>query len=1095
MDAAAAEITQLLHALVSNDNTQRADAEATLRAKFIDAQPDLGLPALTQVLRQHPDAPIRAFAAVLFRRLSLSPIIQTAADGTKTHTAPIFLVQEATRVHCLGEVLAALGVEPVPNVRKKLGDCISELAKSLRNKAVAWPEVMPAVFQCVQAAEPEFRESAFQILANVPGLLMTDGAVVDMPSVARVFDASLSDQELMPVRVAALNAAVYFLLEVGEDGKGAFANLMVAMLNVLPALLAVDNEEDLLKAMTSLIELAMGLPKLFRPILPQLVAFVLSLATNPELDPDTRHAALELLLTLVDEAPAMVRKQTPDFCQAVVPVALDMMAQLDDEPAWHTTDSVEDEDDADEAYVIGEQAMDRIARKLGAPTVTPVAFQLIPQMLQAAEWQRRHAALMAVSAIGEGCYKIMNKDLSKVVGMVVPYLADPHPRVRYAACNCIGQLATDFAPQLQKRHFGTIIPALMACMDDGANPRVQAHAAAAMVNFCEEVNRADLQKFLDPLFAKLVVLSSSPKIYVKEQAMTTMATVADAAEDAFATYYPAVMPALMQILQLPNQKELRLLRGKAMECATLIAMAVKEETFAPDAAAFMQALANIQGEVTEADDPQVSYLMHSWARLCTVLKDQFIPYLPVVIPPLVAAAQLKPEVALLDHEENPDEYAAEDGWQHAVIEGQRLCIRTSLLDEKFSAIEMLMCYARNLGHGFRDYAVQVMELLVPQLEFYYHDGVRQVAAAAIAKVIASNPESPEMRAQWSAALARFVKVLPEEEDPEFSQQALSTIAEVIITLRENALTEQEAVQLVQVLGEVADVVYQLVLERDAKRQDEDYDPEQEEALEEDAAMENAVMTSLAVAIQALVKVYGAKILPLLETLLPTIHKALSANDEDLLLLGMSVFDDLIEFAGPAAAKYLPMIGERYLQALTMPQPSVRQSAAYGVGIAAKVGGAEFAQLTLAALPQLAAMLRDPAARDEDNVLASENAVSALAHVLRSPAADAFPQKDEYLALWVQAMPIIYDDDEASEATKFLVHLIDAQHPVVGAQIERVIDALLELLYQGTHDEEPAVAEMVLNRARALLAVLPADRQTALWNALDADKRVELKKYF
>lgn len=31
------------------------------------------------------------------------------------------------------------------------------------------------------------------------------------------------------------------------------------------------------------------------------------------------------------------------------------------------------------------------------------------------------------------------------------FLPPQHPRVRYAACNAIGQMATDFAPTFQKK--------------------------------------------------------------------------------------------------------------------------------------------------------------------------------------------------------------------------------------------------------------------------------------------------------------------------------------------------------------------------------------------------------------------------------------------------------------------------------------------------------------------------------------------------------------------------------------------------------------------------------------------------------------------
>lgn len=59
---------------------------------------------------------------------------------------------------------------------------------------------------------------------------------------------------------------------------------------------------------------------------------------------------------------------------------------------------------------------------------------------------------MAISAIGEGCGKQMLPVLDDVVDAVLPYCQDSHHRVRYAACNALGQMANDFAPSLQKKY-------------------------------------------------------------------------------------------------------------------------------------------------------------------------------------------------------------------------------------------------------------------------------------------------------------------------------------------------------------------------------------------------------------------------------------------------------------------------------------------------------------------------------------------------------------------------------------------------------------------------------------------------------------------
>jgi hypothetical protein len=59
---------------------------------------------------------------------------------------------------------------------------------------------------------------------------------------------------------------------------------------------------------------------------------------------------------------------------------------------------------------------------------------------------------------------------------------------------------------------------------------------------------------------------------------------------------------------------------------------------------------------------------------------------------------------------------------------------------------------------------------------------------------------------------------------------------------------------------------------------------------------------------------------------------------------------------------------------------VRQAAAYGLGLAGALGGEQFAGACAQAIPLLFAIANHPDARTEDNVLASENAVSAIGKI-------------------------------------------------------------------------------------------------------------------
>ena len=103
--------------------------------------------------------------------------------------------------------------------------------------------------------------------------------------------------------------------------------------------------------------------------------------------------------------------------------------------------------------------------------------------------------------------------------------------------------------------------------------------------------------------------------------MTTLASVADTAEEKFSSYYDRFVPCLKYIIQNATTNELRLLRGKTIECISLIGLAVGSEKFTADAAEVMEMLLKTQTGDNELsdDDPQMSYMISAWARICKIL--------------------------------------------------------------------------------------------------------------------------------------------------------------------------------------------------------------------------------------------------------------------------------------------------------------------------------------------------------------------------------------------------------------------------------------------------------------------------------------------
>lgn len=64
-------------------------------------------------------------------------------------------------------------------------------------------------------------------------------------------------------------------------------------------------------------------------------------------------------------------------------------------------------------------------------------------------------------------------------------------------------------------------------------------------------------------------------------------------------------------------------------------------------------------------------------------------------------------------------------------EQQSFGVKTAGMEEKATACQMLVCYARELKEGFADYVEEVCKLMVSMLRFYFHDEVRSAAAESL----------------------------------------------------------------------------------------------------------------------------------------------------------------------------------------------------------------------------------------------------------------------------------------------------------------------------------------------------------------------------
>lgn len=1067
LSAAARQMHNILLRLQSPDNAARGVAEEEYNQAT--QHKGLCLDALaTLAASPGVDQVVRATAAVLLRRSA-----EDLWDGA----------DETTKNNVKQKLTFGIRADGRKDLRKKLCDTIAVIGAPLIDKEPSqWPELLPTLFELGRSSISYERESSFYIFSQLADFLDQTVFLPHLATLRASFHSGLSDADVA-VQIAALRATCSLLNLLESNLCNGFVDLVPLMLRPVQQSVASGNEEDAKATIELLIDVVESEPKFWKKDLPAVCTLMLEVAKNTSLNDEanTRQMALEFLVSVAEKLPSQCRKMGT-FVKNVFPVGLQMMLEIEDDRQWYQQ---EEDEDAPEysLFDCGQESLDRISISLGGKAVLPVAESIIPVFLSnESSWVHRHAALLAISQIGEGCQKQIEQKLGEVIKLALARFRDPHPRVRWAAINCVGQMCTDFGPRIQKEFHESIVNSIIYVMDDSGNPRVQSHAAAAVINFCDEASPAIIAPYLDPLLGKLLALLHSPHRITQEQAVTAIAAVADSAEAQFVKYYDWFMPRLKQVLQSTTgqkDRKLKRLRGKVIECMSLVGLSVGPEKFGPDATDVMNILVGTAATQTEPDDPQGFYLMQAYARICRCLKRGFIQYLPHVMPGLLEAASQKPDVQFLNLNDDEDILdGSVDGYETVTIGDKRFGIKTSTLDDKAVACSMLACFIAELRGGFYDYVEQVTHLMIPLLKFFYHDECRTAAASCLPDLVrcvmesGKDPSGTQVVNIVQFMLPKLLEAVKGEPDPEVQVHMLDALADIAGLVGPPGIPREFMVPAAQAISMVLLESEARTLDREQMAEQEDWDEEAHEDAEIEEAKEEEILSKISNVVGAFLRVHasngfveafktpyelseGSQPVSTMEIVWLRLQGVRPAYERQAAL---SIFDDLILYAGAEGVSLingaLPAMRAYALD----PDPDVRKTACFGIGVCAQVGGEVFITSGGGDLvSELDRVIREPNARSAQAEAATDNAVSALMKIMEFQAACVREKGTAFGALVLDYMPIKKDETEARSAHAALVRMAKSSDPrFIGENymnVPKLLSIILSILGTSLVDEQ------------------------------------------
>ncbi|KAH9771468.1 Importin N-terminal domain-containing protein [Citrus sinensis] len=816
----------LLIQFLMPDNDARRQAEDQIKRLAKDPQV---VPALVQHLRTAKTPNVRQLAAVLLRK-------KITGHWAKLSPQLKQLVKQS--------LIESITLEHSAPVRRASANVVSIIAK-YAVPAGEWPDLLPFLFQFSQSEQEEHRE----------------------------------DETSNRVRIAALKAIGSFL-EFTNDGAEVvkFREFIPSILNVSRQCLASGEEDVAVIAFEIFDELIESPAPLLGDSVKSIVHFSLEVSSSHNLEPNTRHQAIQIISWLAKYKYNSLKKH-----KLVIPI-LQVMCPL----LAESNEAGEDDDLAPDRAAA--EVIDTMALNL-AKHVFPPVFEFASVSCQNASPKYREAAVTAIGIISEGCVEWMKEKLESVLHIVLGALRDPEQFVRGAASFALGQFAEYLQPEIVS-HYESVLPCILNALEDESD-EVKEKSYYALAAFCEDMGE-EILPFLDPLMGKLLAaLENSPR-NLQETCMSAIGSVAAAAEQAFIPYAERVLELLKIFMVLTNDEDLRS-RARATELLGLVAESVGRARMEPILPPFVEAA--ISGFGLEFSELR-EYTHGFFSNIAGVLEDGFAQYLPLVVPLAFSSCNLD-DGSAVDIDGSDDENingfggVSSDDEAHCERSVRNISVRTGVLDEKAAA-------------------TQALDILT--------------AAHAIFQ---SHNEGPaKAREILDTVMNIFIRTMTEDDDKDVVAQACTSIVEII--------NDYGYMAVEPYMSRLVDATL-LLLREESTCQQPDNDSDIED--DDDTAHDEVIMDAVSDLLPAFAKSMGPHFAPIFAKLFDPLMKFAKSSRplQDRTMVVATLAEVARDMGSPIAA-YVDRVMPLVLKELASPDAMNRRNAAFCVGELCKNGG-------------------------------------------------------------------------------------------------------------------------------------------------------------
>lgn len=488
--------------------------------------------------------------------------------------------------------------------------------------------------------------------------------------------------------------------------------------------------------------------------------------------------------------------------------------------------------------------------------------------------------------------------------------------------------------------------------------------------------------------------------------------------------------------------------------------------------------------------------MAAYERICSSIKADFLPFVPHILPDILAKFTLAPQEWGNSDSNNicADEREAQLTFKQGP-DGQIkvLVMHSSDIDDLSNALDCIHTIVEELGEKYAPYVAQTAHSLLPVFDFNMQEGIRDMAFETWGQLcdVARKSGSPQVTTEL---VNKFMDLTLPQLDLSNSEvldfDALKTRADGITTCLKKAgegvLQPPQLKHICQTVLKGLDVSFTL---RDksaqtkaiAKAEGEDDDADSDEEVD-GMSVRTALCEIWGALMQHHPDIFVAEGLT---DSLAVVQKLLSpaaTNQEDR-KLALFIVCDFLEHLGSRVTPHWQLFIPQLSQDILNNSAEIRQPACYGMSIAAKEQA--FSPLAVEIAGKLAGIVTETRKRSKKksekvNQAVADNALSALLEILLHHEAvlNTANATSQIWQVWLEGLPCQEDEQEGVKNHKHLLQLIAQEKKEVvgegGKNLPQLIKILVDVYQTDFADQETsaAIGQLALRLGSKLENVAP-----------------------